>query len=187
MKKIDESKYSEDQLYWLREGIKSGRDISLMEDTKFTPGQMHEIYDGLIDGQDVSGYAKTYYHQYRMAMIREAIKRNKRNQYDITPLFNDSFDYDQIKFLCSEVRGGIGDRIKLINNPNLSIEQMKQVLKDDEEERKDKEERRKQRVKFINKQENEYEGCDCNYSISFRHGRFQNDEDTRYSEYVYGK
>lgn len=149
--RVAKFEYTEDQMYWLIEGLKNSRDISLMENPKFTVGQMELIYEGLIERIEVELYAKTYYSSYRMSILKQALVWNKEYNYDLTPLFNVSFSDKQIQFLSLKIRGGIDkDTLKKINNPNLSLEDMKEVL--DNIVRKKEERERKQHYEEMTKE-----------------------------------
>ena len=61
----------------IRDGLKSGVDVSIYADPKYDWTQMRVIYAGLRDGLDVSSYADPDMDPWDMTKIRKALMQQR--------------------------------------------------------------------------------------------------------------
>lgn len=71
---IDPRKFDWKQMYEIRDGLKSGVDISVYADPKFDAEQMQQIRYGLESGFDVRWYADPKFDYYQMNEIRMGLE-----------------------------------------------------------------------------------------------------------------
>ena len=114
-------KFSERQMYEIREGLKSGVDVSLYADPKFDDLQMYEIRKGLESGVDVSLYADPKFGNWQMKEIRKGLESG----VDVSIYANLEFSGRQME----EIRKGLesGVDVSSYADPKFSGRQMEEI------------------------------------------------------------
>ena len=74
---FDDGEFDEWQMREIREGLKSGVDITQYADPKFNHWQMEQIRYGLESGVDISKYANPKFDDEKMEKIRKALESGR--------------------------------------------------------------------------------------------------------------
>ena len=83
-KSLDNKQRVRDYIQFIKDNG-SEEEVTIAEMHNWEPAQLYEITEGVKAGIDISIYAKPYYNEYKMGIIRLAIEQNLEYEHLLDP------------------------------------------------------------------------------------------------------